>query len=68
MVLMVLWGLSGPGTGQVHADDPVNPGDLYGVSKCFGEALGRYMAEQENVSCIVLRIGAFQPRESAAAA
>jgi nucleoside-diphosphate-sugar epimerase len=43
----------------------VNPGDLYGVTKCFGEALGRYMAGQENLSVIVLRIGAFQPREKA---
>jgi dTDP-4-dehydrorhamnose reductase len=42
---------------QVREDDPVNPGDLYGVSKCFGEALGRYMAEQEDVSVIVIRIG-----------
>lgn len=50
---------------QVHADDPVNPGDLYGVSKCFGEALARYTATQKGVSVIVLRIGAFQPREKA---
>lgn len=50
---------------QVHTEEPVNPGDLYGVSKCFGEALGRYMAEQEGLSVICLRIGAFQPRDSA---
>jgi nucleoside-diphosphate-sugar epimerase len=50
---------------QVKASDPVNPGDLYGVSKCFGEALGRYMAEQEGLSVIALRIGAFQPVEAA---
>jgi NAD(P)-dependent dehydrogenase (short-subunit alcohol dehydrogenase family) len=50
---------------QVKAVDPVNPGDLYGVSKCFGEALGRYMAEQEGLSVIALRIGAFQPVEAA---
>jgi dTDP-4-dehydrorhamnose reductase len=50
---------------QVHTSDPVNPGDLYGVSKCFGEALARYMAEKEGVSAICLRIGAFQPHESA---
>jgi hypothetical protein len=50
---------------QVHTTDPVNPGDLYGVSKCFGEALARYMAEKEGVSAICLRIGAFQPHESA---
>ena len=51
---------------QVHPDQAVNPGDLYGVSKCFGEALARMTAEQESVSCIALRIGAFQPREKAA--
>lgn len=54
-----------PADVQVKAADPVNPGDLYGVSKCFGEAMCRYMAEQEGLSTIALRIGAFQPRESA---
>lgn len=51
---------------QVKTTEPVNPGDLYGVSKCFGEALGRYFAEQEGMSVIALRIGAFQPRSVAA--
>lgn len=50
---------------QVHAEDPVNPGDLYGASKCFGEALARLVAVQEGLSTIVIRIGAFQPREQA---
>ena len=50
---------------QVKTSEPVNPGDLYGVSKCFGEALGRYMAEQEGLSVIAIRIGAFQPLEAA---
>jgi UDP-glucose 4-epimerase len=50
---------------QVKTSEPVNPGDLYGVTKCFGEALGRYMAEQEGLSTIALRIGAFQPIEAA---
>ena len=50
---------------QVKTSEPVNPGDLYGVTKCFGEAMGRYMAEQEGLSVIALRIGAFQPHESA---
>ena len=54
-----------PADVQVKTGDPVNPGDLYGVTKCFGEALGRYMAEQEGLSVIALRIGAFQPREAA---
>lgn len=51
---------------QVKTSDPVNPGDLYGVSKVFGEAMGRYMAEQEGVSCIAIRIGAAGPVEWAA--
>jgi hypothetical protein len=34
---------------------------LLGVSKCFGEALGRYMGEQEGLSTIAIRMGAFQP-------
>jgi NAD(P)-dependent dehydrogenase (short-subunit alcohol dehydrogenase family) len=50
---------------QVKTTDPVNPGDLYGVSKCFGEALSRYMATQEGLSVIALRIGGFQPAEEA---
>ena len=50
---------------QVKTSDPVNPGDLYGVSKVFGEALARYCAEKENISAIALRIGAFQPIETA---
>ena len=48
---------------QVRTSDPVNPGDLYGVSKCFGESLGRYMAEQEGLSVIAIRIGVFQKRD-----
>jgi len=44
---------------QVHPDDPIRPGDLYGVTKCFGEALCSYYAHRENLSCIAIRIGAF---------
>lgn len=44
---------------QIHPDDPVRPGDLYGVTKCFGEALCAYYAEREGLSCIPVRIGAF---------
>lgn len=54
-----------PADVQVKPTEPVNPGDLYGVSKCFGEALCRYMAEQEGMSAIAIRIGAFQPIEAA---
>jgi len=48
---------------QVKTSEPPNPGDLYGVTKVFGEALGRYMAEQEGLSVIAIRIGGFQPLE-----
>ena len=51
---------------QVKTSEPPNPGDLYGVTKCFGEALGRYMAEQEGLSVIAVRIGAFQPTANVA--
>jgi nucleoside-diphosphate-sugar epimerase len=54
-----------PADVQVKTSEPVNPGDLYGVTKCFGEALGRYFAEKEGLSVIALRIGAFQPIETA---
>lgn len=54
-----------PADVQVKTSEPVNPPDLYGVTKCFGEALGRYMAEQEGLECIALRIGGFQNRERA---
>ncbi len=50
-----------PADVQVKTTEPVRPGDLYGVSKCFGEALCRYMAEKEGVSAVAVRIGAFQP-------
>ena len=48
---------------QVRSEDPINPGNLYGVSKCFGEALCRLYATQHEVSGIALRIGAFQHPE-----
>jgi len=44
---------------QVHPSDPIRPGDLYGVTKCFGEALCAYYADREGLSCIAIRIGAF---------
>ena len=49
---------------QVKANEPVNPGDIYGVTKCFGEALARYVAEQEGVSAVAIRICAFQPNST----
>ncbi len=54
-----------PAGHQVQPDEPVNPGDEYGVSKCFGEAMARYAATQHRLSAICIRIGAFQPRQVA---
>jgi len=38
---------------------PVWPDSLYGVTKAFGEALGRYLADVGTISVICLRIGWF---------
>ncbi|CAF4195085.1 unnamed protein product [Adineta steineri] len=50
---------------QAKTNEFPNPGDLYGVTKCFGEAMARYMGEQEGVSAIAIRIGAFKPNSAA---
>lgn len=43
---------------QVHPDMPVWPNNLYGVAKCFGEALARAYASR-GLSSIVIRIGSY---------
>lgn len=45
---------------QISASMPVMPANLYGVSKCYGEALCAFYASQHNLSTIALRIGAFE--------
>jgi uronate dehydrogenase len=47
----------------VGPDAPVRPSNLYGVSKIFGEALGRYYSDNFGISVICLRIGVFLPEE-----
>lgn len=42
---------------QVHAEMPARPRNLYGASKCFGEALAACYAAQRGLSCIAVRIG-----------
>ena len=42
----------------------VRPDSLYGVSKCFGEALGRYYADHHGLRVICLRIGAINKRDA----
>lgn len=48
---------------QVSAHMPVRPKNLYGVSKCFVEALASYYAFQEDLPAVVLRIGAYEVPE-----
>jgi uronate dehydrogenase len=46
------------------ADLPPRPDTLYGVSKVFGEALGRYYVERYGFQVACLRIGTFEPKPS----
>ena len=43
---------------QVTHESPVRPSGLYGCSKVWGEALGRYFSDAYGLSVICLRIGA----------
>ncbi len=49
------------GLWPIFADQPIRPDSLYGVSKAFGEALGRFWYDQHGVSVICLRIGWMLP-------
>jgi uronate dehydrogenase len=44
---------------QIKSGMPVRPGNKYGATKCFGEALAAYYAYREGLPSIVLRIGAY---------
>ncbi|VAW16485.1 UDP-glucose 4-epimerase [hydrothermal vent metagenome] len=45
---------------QVNKNMLVKPKNLYGVSKCFGEALAAYYSYKNGISTICLRIGAYE--------
>jgi dTDP-4-dehydrorhamnose reductase len=45
----------------IYSGQPVRPDSLYGVSKAFGEALGRHYYDRFGLSVICLRIGWFLP-------
>jgi NAD+ dependent glucose-6-phosphate dehydrogenase len=49
-----------PQGAPVAPDVPVRPIDMYGVSKCFGEATAHCFAAREGLSSIVIRIGTFE--------
>ena len=42
---------------QMKTSEPVRPGNLYGASKCWGEAVACFYADQKNLSAICLRFG-----------
>ena len=45
---------------KVGVDEPARPDSRYGVSKVFGEALGRLYADKYGISVACLRIGSFR--------
>ncbi|HET6877113.1 MAG TPA: NAD(P)-dependent oxidoreductase [Jatrophihabitans sp.] len=67
-VRRVVWASSNHATGftpvrpELPADVPPRPDTLYGVSKVFGEALGRYYADRYGIQVACLRIGTFTDR------
>lgn len=46
-----------PTTQVVDANAPLRPDGIYGVSKCFGEALSRYYFDRFGIETVCLRIG-----------
>jgi uronate dehydrogenase len=53
-----------PQAAELPADTAPRPDTLYGVSKVFGEALGRYYADRYGMRVACLRIGTFEDRPS----
>jgi uronate dehydrogenase len=47
---------------RIGPDDPVRPDSLYGISKVFGESLGRLHADKHGLEVVCLRIGSFAER------
>ena len=41
----------------VHWDDPINPPNVYGATKCFGESLARVFSNSHGLSCLCVRLG-----------
>ena len=46
-------------TQPIHPGAPVSPGNLYGATKCFGEAVGHALMRQHGVTFFAVRLGAF---------
>jgi NAD+ dependent glucose-6-phosphate dehydrogenase len=52
-----LWEADSERPRQIGIDAPIRPDSLYGASKAWGEALGRFYAETTDLRVICLRIG-----------
>jgi uronate dehydrogenase len=50
-------GLDPGATERINVHSPIRPSGLYAVGKAFGEAMGRFYAEEHGLSVICLRIG-----------
>lgn len=44
---------------QANANSAVRPKNMYGVSKCFAEAVASYFAYEEELQSVAIRIGAY---------
>lgn len=53
-----------PSGDVVTPDMPVRPDSLYGVSKVYGEALGRLYHDRHGIDVAAIRIGSFLPSAS----
>jgi uronate dehydrogenase len=51
-----------PVTAKVSADSPMRPDSLYGVTKGYGELLGRLYHDKWGLEVICLRIGSLRPQ------
>lgn len=49
----------------VRVADPYRPGNIYGASKVFGEAVGRYYHDRHGLEVVNIRLGGYQPYENA---
>jgi uronate dehydrogenase len=51
-----------PAAERIDERVPYRPSSMYGVTKCFAEAMGRLYADKAGLQVICLRIGFFQDR------
>ena len=45
---------------QAHPESPIKPMNMYAAAKAFGEAMAHYFAHAEGLSCICVRVGAYE--------